>query len=897
MTEALANGGKVLDEAISQAIDWVGEVRKTAGSVNRVADSLIEDLRRGRIKCKRLTRAAKSPLSIGIFGISQAGKSFLVDSLAKGENGRLESQMGPVRLDFMKHVNPPGGGKEATGLVTRFTRSPSKAPADFPVEVGLLSEADVIKILWNSFLNDFDQETIGINLDPKEISQLLQGLTAKKQPRHVPGLTEDDVIDLMDYFQRLSRRIGQQLKGNFWPTACEIAPYLLPADRARLFGLLWGNIEALTRIYLKLQSALAAVDHAETLYCELACLVERDDAGDFSQANCINNVDILKQLNTDGGDEIRVQPLQGEQPGGVRTIRRGMLAALTTELRFILTERPQAAVLEQVDLLDFPGYRGRLQIKDVNQIIDVPVEGQAGVDSYELLLRGKVGFLFERYTENQEMNLLIMCAPSTKQSDVTTIGAVVDTWVRQTQGETAAVRARRPAGLLMVTTMWDLKLQPAANETPDILRVMGDNVIHMVLERFRNLEWVQNWNGQPFNNIFLARKPGVPNILFEQNGGNEIGIMADQQARMAELRNFFLTSDEVIRHIADPAEAWDAMLKSNDGGVERIVRYLASAADPDYKRQRIHEQFADLARDLHGKLSSYYRGDAGEAAEIKRQRADKLIEVLSGNFDAQRFPELLSSMMPDTDQMRSSYMRVDTLGGRTSAQSGNGADGQQAASAESRSGASLKSLMAARGLTKASSGEAPSVAGHVVSDRARRFADAVIGGWIAHLRAMPRLPGLMRYLALESGIADILNEELVAAALRMGLPYQMAQTCSTAELVAAKRRLQFVDEQVLIAERVVADFIMYLGGLDRAPLQNSFIPGRTVFAAEPSRDGIPELAEGRENQQRIIFMTDWLTMLHQTVIENAGFQDGAEITLEQNARLGGIVRQLAAQAQ
>ena len=73
MTEALVNGGKALNEAISHAIDWVKDVRRSAGSVNRVADALIEDLRRGRIKSKRLTRAAKSPLSIGIFGISQAG--------------------------------------------------------------------------------------------------------------------------------------------------------------------------------------------------------------------------------------------------------------------------------------------------------------------------------------------------------------------------------------------------------------------------------------------------------------------------------------------------------------------------------------------------------------------------------------------------------------------------------------------------------------------------------------------------------------------------------------------------------------------------------------------------------------------------------------------------------
>ena len=72
--------------------------------------------------------------------------------------------------------------------------------------------------------------------------------------------------------------------------------------------------------------------------------------------------------------------------------------------------------------------------------------------------------------------------------------------------------------------MWDLKLQPSANETPEILEVMADNVVHLVLERFKTLEWIGNWDGKPFNNMFLVRKPGVPSILFAQENGREVGI-------------------------------------------------------------------------------------------------------------------------------------------------------------------------------------------------------------------------------------------------------------------------------------------------------------------------------------------------------------------------------------
>src|SRR4029078_2004024 len=95
-------------------------------------------------RARRRANTPSRPPAIGIFGISQAGKSFLVDSLSKGENGRVESMFGNTRLDFIKQGHPPGGGKEATALVTRFPRTKSKAPADFPVEVELVCEADLI---------------------------------------------------------------------------------------------------------------------------------------------------------------------------------------------------------------------------------------------------------------------------------------------------------------------------------------------------------------------------------------------------------------------------------------------------------------------------------------------------------------------------------------------------------------------------------------------------------------------------------------------------------------------------------------------------------------------------------------------------------------------------------
>ena len=44
------------------------------------------------------------------------------------------------------------------GLVTRFSRTAQPGPGDFPVELQILSEIDLAKILSNAYFNDFDQQ-------------------------------------------------------------------------------------------------------------------------------------------------------------------------------------------------------------------------------------------------------------------------------------------------------------------------------------------------------------------------------------------------------------------------------------------------------------------------------------------------------------------------------------------------------------------------------------------------------------------------------------------------------------------------------------------------------------------------------------------------------------------
>ena len=93
---------------------------------------------------------SSKPITAGFFGLSQAGKSFLISALAADQKGNLETIFDGQQLDFIKHINPPGGGKEATGLVTRFTRSAKAAVPGYPLELRLFHEIEVAKILVNA---------------------------------------------------------------------------------------------------------------------------------------------------------------------------------------------------------------------------------------------------------------------------------------------------------------------------------------------------------------------------------------------------------------------------------------------------------------------------------------------------------------------------------------------------------------------------------------------------------------------------------------------------------------------------------------------------------------------------------------------------------------------------
>ena len=109
------------------------------------------------------------------------------------------------------------------------------------------------------------------------------------------------------------------------------------------------------------------------------------------------------------------------------------------------------------------------------------------------------------------MNVLVLCTPSDKQSDINEVGDALTWWINATQGDTPDQRGLRKSGLIWTVTMLDKRIAESSSKSLDVIRESWDGFMRMVLlERFEKFDWVKNWsNGCTFRQPVPGRKPGM----------------------------------------------------------------------------------------------------------------------------------------------------------------------------------------------------------------------------------------------------------------------------------------------------------------------------------------------------------------------------------------------------
>ena len=417
-----------------EALSWVGDPKNDV----RVAFErplISRALRNFAYQAKRLSASVTRPMCVGVFGPSQAGKSYLVSVLARKGESLIALFDDPARpeVDFIRDINPYGG-KEATGLVTRFTIHKQQTPTNYPVALRLLSQTDLLKILANSYFFDTNLQEEK-QLSPEDVESHLAKYRAMASTCYADVLREEDIWDVQEYFQRQIKRTEIRVFDKAWDSFAAIAPYVPVAARAELFSIFWGFHKPFTGLYCRLLENLAKLQFAGQAFCTLDALVPA--------VTGILNVETLAGLDTPDAEGVRL----ALSNGFTAELPKPIVTALTAELDITLKEAPWP-FFEHTDLLDFPGYRSREQ----HNLEKYLREAKDALK--ELFLRGKVDYLFQRYTAEQELTSTLLCIPPSNL-EVTTLAAVVEDWIGATHGRTPELRVGRPVLLFFCLTKFD----------------------------------------------------------------------------------------------------------------------------------------------------------------------------------------------------------------------------------------------------------------------------------------------------------------------------------------------------------------------------------------------------------------------------------------------------------
>ncbi|MGB1026916.1 MAG: virulence factor SrfC family protein, partial [Rhodospirillaceae bacterium] len=532
-----------------------------------------------------------------------------------------------------------------------------------------MTETDIVKILANSFFLDFDPNNMTIPpVEEEQIRGLLSSLEGQagtgvgsRSGEGSGHLDEIALFDLSQYFrQNFKSRIGAFDRVDYWRGLIALGGRLDREKRAALFEVLWGCLPEFTALYLHLVEALEQVGHAPEALVGLKGLIPRE-AGSPPEPNSIIDVAILSRMGSarDAQDTIPMRLSGADGPTDV-ALPRATLTALIAEICLTIQDSPWP-FFDHTDLLDFPGARSRLKL-----LAMPPDAEEKESQKRELYLRGKIAYLFQRYTDELELTSMLLCMPPSV-AEVKDLSALVKNWIEATHGATPERRKAVRNALFLVLTKHDMEFIEKGGETDDSRMGKWDRRLHAsLLELYGKEGWPQNWDGKPFANTYFLRNPGMKQVHL-MSYVDEAALIEDRPVdspAFATYRQAFLTSPLTEKYFSDRPAAWEAAMAPNDGGIAYLVSALEGVLDPGLKQRQAAERLVDAAGSLDQPLRGLYFEDGDAALKEQDGKMLGLRKALHAGFkltDLRGFALFLRSLMLDESEIREIFLTVAAL--------------------------------------------------------------------------------------------------------------------------------------------------------------------------------------------------------------------------------------------
>ena len=597
--------------ALTKAKAWSGnpENAPTLGAHSR---SVQKQLRNAQFKINKLKGSMSSKPSIGIYGPSQVGKSYLTAKLAENKNNKLITKL-DKNYNFLTEINP-AGGKESTALVTRFTTDLEPIDPKFPVKARILSEEDLVCILANSYYFD--------NTDPNYPSSEDIHLTLNEHfSNNENDENNENVSQIESYLDE--KVFSRDLRERFspvWSAFGAMGSKITPNQKVSLYALFWNNNSRFTELFIALSNLLEQIKQSNYIYLPMISILPRDTS--------VIDVATLEQLgNIEASSTITVKYGKNKID-----VQRALLCAVISEL-VLPIDQPKNDLFEQADLLDFPGARTRFE-REIDLNITVGMN--------EFFLRGKIDFLFQKYSMNHGIDALILCVKPGPMN-VRDLPKSVDDWI-----SCNAIKSAKNSNLFLSLTRFDEHIPDAAGRADNDGARFDNSIESGLLQPFLTSDdaWPTNWDGANFKNVFPIRNPNYPlEGYFKYARGKEVSVVKDKLKRFSELRTAFLATDNVKKFIKSPAKKWDSLLSANDGGVLNLTSELEDLDLKDLKGKNADIQISTIKKDTLNILSQYYMSDdSNERFESEREIFEQIYPQILKIYTSGNFPTLLNML-------------------------------------------------------------------------------------------------------------------------------------------------------------------------------------------------------------------------------------------------------------
>ena len=669
------NKCKETKELINQSISWVENNLEKEES-----DLIVSHLKDFRADSRNLELSSNGKPTLAVFGESQIGKSYFMSELLKNKNEntfylkfkspneKYNKYFNDNYVDFIKRINP-NGPKESSGVVTRFTISEDNQKVNAQIPVKFLRQVDLAMILADTYALDIKNKSDLDNYEYSELIEILKSLSLSTVNEEIDGLSEDDIVDFKNYLNKYlkdSSSVVQSFNQNkLWDTIITLLPRVSYSERYKVYEIFWGKIPVFTQIFNKLSDILKKINFETEAHLELDSLLPKEEK---SRSCSIIDVSTIEEFLSQ--DKLRTINIHTSK-GIASSIGIGEVTTLLREITLTVDDRilndNKRKFLNEIDILDFPGARGRKNY-DVSRVESLQSFLIKNDDEENILkeciVRGKVHFLFNYYSDMNDITSLIFAQKNSNQ-EVNYLPKLIDNWVINTYGNTPESRVGKDINLFISFHFFNIDLNGKPSDIESDVEQYNalwksrfyNNVEQFVGTQIRNDDnWIHKWTpSEEFKNFFFLRDPDntFNTATKVDKNGNEVyqNKKINYEQKHYDMKQSFINDSYVKRYVPKPLELWEASASLGYTGVEHIVNNVSPVTTVNRRLEQLETRLQRVIDATIMRISSLYNsGDYDEDLKfVKKKTEDALKSLLISMKTKNSFGNILDKLLLPED--------------------------------------------------------------------------------------------------------------------------------------------------------------------------------------------------------------------------------------------------------